>query len=183
MKPVKAGLSASSSPTLSGPIRRSISCPRSISSLAAQSPTNETRASLARHSVPAATALVRPSSASLRSHSLSRSGSTHRVPHSSSLGTIHANMVSYKHTHTHTHTHLSLHFLHSHVLHSLSPALSPPPSGANSRLPLPYHIVPDETFQVAKTIILWMALLWMRPSKPVQIAVPLTQCSSVSGLS
>ncbi|XP_045543221.1 tubulin polyglutamylase TTLL7 isoform X2 [Salmo salar] len=92
MKPVKAGLSASSSPTLSGPIRRSISCPRSISSLAAQSPTNETRASLARHSVPAATALVRPSSASLRSHSLSRSGSTHRVPHSSSLGTIHANM-------------------------------------------------------------------------------------------
>uniref|UniRef100_A0A8C7NN08 Tubulin tyrosine ligase-like family, member 7 n=1 Tax=Oncorhynchus mykiss TaxID=8022 RepID=A0A8C7NN08_ONCMY len=79
MKPVKAGLSASSSPTLSGPIRRSISCPRSISSLAAQSPTNETRASLARPSVPAATALVRPSSASLRSHSLSRSGSTHRV--------------------------------------------------------------------------------------------------------
>uniref|UniRef100_A0A8C7V4R7 Tubulin tyrosine ligase-like family, member 7 n=1 Tax=Oncorhynchus mykiss TaxID=8022 RepID=A0A8C7V4R7_ONCMY len=101
-KPVKAGLSASSSPTLSGPIRRSISCPRSISSLAAQSPTNETRASLARPSVPAATALVRPSSASLRSHSLSRSGSTHRVPHSSSLGTIHANMVSYKHTHTRT---------------------------------------------------------------------------------
>uniref|UniRef100_A0A8C7L5N2 Tubulin tyrosine ligase-like family, member 7 n=1 Tax=Oncorhynchus kisutch TaxID=8019 RepID=A0A8C7L5N2_ONCKI len=92
MKPVKAGLSASSSPTLSGPIRRSISCPRSISSLAAQSPTNETRGSLARPSVPAATALVRPSSASLRSHSLSRSGSTHRVPHSSSLGTIHANM-------------------------------------------------------------------------------------------
>ncbi|XP_055718273.1 tubulin polyglutamylase TTLL7 isoform X1 [Salvelinus fontinalis] len=91
-KPVKAGLSASSSPTLSGPIRRSISCPRSISSLAAQSPTNETRASLARPSLPAATALVRPSSASLRSHSLSRSGSTHRVPHSSSLGTIHANM-------------------------------------------------------------------------------------------
>uniref|UniRef100_A0A4W5JTM8 Tubulin tyrosine ligase-like family, member 7 n=1 Tax=Hucho hucho TaxID=62062 RepID=A0A4W5JTM8_9TELE len=85
MKPVKAGLSASSSPTLSGPIRRSISCPRSISSLAAQSLTNETRASLARPSVPAATALVRPSSASLRSHSLSRSGSTHRVPHSSSL--------------------------------------------------------------------------------------------------
>uniref|UniRef100_A0A8C8JIT4 Tubulin tyrosine ligase-like family, member 7 n=1 Tax=Oncorhynchus tshawytscha TaxID=74940 RepID=A0A8C8JIT4_ONCTS len=101
-KPVKAGLSASSSPTLSGPIRRSISCPRSISSLAAQSPTNETRGSLARASVPVATALVRPSSASLRSHSLSRSGSTHRVPHSSSLGTIHANMVSYKHTHTRT---------------------------------------------------------------------------------
>uniref|UniRef100_A0A8C7NNG9 Tubulin tyrosine ligase-like family, member 7 n=1 Tax=Oncorhynchus mykiss TaxID=8022 RepID=A0A8C7NNG9_ONCMY len=93
MKPVKAGLSASSSPTLSGPIRRSISCPRSISSLAAQSPTNETRASLARPSVPAATALVRPSSASLRSHSLSRSGSTHRVPHSSSLGTIHGDPV------------------------------------------------------------------------------------------
>uniref|UniRef100_A0A8C8JCF7 Tubulin tyrosine ligase-like family, member 7 n=1 Tax=Oncorhynchus tshawytscha TaxID=74940 RepID=A0A8C8JCF7_ONCTS len=93
MKPVKAGLSASSSPTLSGPIRRSISCPRSISSLAAQSPTNETRGSLARASVPVATALVRPSSASLRSHSLSRSGSTHRVPHSSSLGTIHGDPV------------------------------------------------------------------------------------------
>ncbi|CAB1324733.1 unnamed protein product [Coregonus sp. 'balchen'] len=92
MKPGKAGPSASSSPTLSGPIRRSISCPRSISSLAGQLPTNETRASLARPSVPAATVLVRPSSASLRSHSLSRSGSAHRVPHSSSLGTIHANM-------------------------------------------------------------------------------------------
>ncbi|XP_046892762.1 tubulin polyglutamylase TTLL7 isoform X1 [Hypomesus transpacificus] len=90
MKPLKPGPSAS--PTLSGPIRRSISCPRSISSLTTQSPTNEARISLAKHSVPSATPLVRPNSASLRSHSLSRSGSAHRVPHSSSLGTIHSNM-------------------------------------------------------------------------------------------
>ncbi|XP_048108998.1 tubulin polyglutamylase TTLL7 isoform X2 [Alosa alosa] len=100
---------AAASPTLSGPIRRSVSCPRSISSLAAQSPTNEQRGGLAGRtpssssSAGAASSVSasaswssttgRPSTAS-RSHSLSRSGSAHRVPHSSSLGTIHAHMAS-----------------------------------------------------------------------------------------
>ncbi|XP_030639886.1 tubulin polyglutamylase TTLL7 [Chanos chanos] len=89
-KPVRAGPAAS--PTLSGPIRRSISCPRSISSLTAQSPTAKppTPATVAPATAPA-TALARPHTAS-RSHSLSRNSSAHRVPHSSSLGTIHSNM-------------------------------------------------------------------------------------------
>uniref|UniRef100_A0AAR2JKT8 Tubulin tyrosine ligase-like family, member 7 n=1 Tax=Pygocentrus nattereri TaxID=42514 RepID=A0AAR2JKT8_PYGNA len=82
-KPARAG--SASSPALSGLIRRSVSCPRSISSLIAQSPTSEGRASAPP------TPPVRPHTA-LRSHSLSRNGSTHRVPHSSSLGTIHSNM-------------------------------------------------------------------------------------------
>ncbi|XP_036378495.1 tubulin polyglutamylase TTLL7 [Megalops cyprinoides] len=85
IKTAKAGPSAS--PTLSGPIRRSISCPRSISSLTAQSPTGDQRAAAVKPSTPT----MRPSSAS-RSHSLNRGGSTGRVPHSSSLGTIHSNM-------------------------------------------------------------------------------------------
>uniref|UniRef100_UPI003AACEF7C tubulin polyglutamylase TTLL7 n=1 Tax=Centroberyx gerrardi TaxID=166262 RepID=UPI003AACEF7C len=91
VKPLKPSPAPSASPTLSGPIRRSISCPRSIASLSSPS---EARAPSAKPSptVPLATPLVRPSSASLRSHSLSRSGSAHRVPHSNSLGTIHSNM-------------------------------------------------------------------------------------------
>ncbi|XP_078141765.1 tubulin polyglutamylase TTLL7 [Centroberyx gerrardi] len=94
VKPLKPSPAPSASPTLSGPIRRSISCPRSIASLSSPS---EARAPSAKPSptVPLATPLVRPSSASLRSHSLSRSGSAHRVPHSNSLGTIHSNMVRY----------------------------------------------------------------------------------------
>ncbi|XP_029004646.1 tubulin polyglutamylase TTLL7 isoform X2 [Betta splendens] len=91
IKSPKPGPAPSASPTLSGPIRRSISCPRSISSLS--SPT-EVRVVSSRPSpgVPVATPLVRPSSATLRSHSLSRSGSAPRVPHSNSLGTIHSNI-------------------------------------------------------------------------------------------
>ncbi|XP_054644562.1 tubulin polyglutamylase TTLL7 isoform X3 [Dunckerocampus dactyliophorus] len=91
VKPMKTSPAPSASPTLSGPIRRSISCPRSIASLSSPS---EVRAPSTRPSpnVPVITALVRPSSATLRSHSLSRSGSAHRVPHSNSLGTIHASM-------------------------------------------------------------------------------------------
>ncbi|XP_067452935.1 tubulin polyglutamylase TTLL7 isoform X1 [Thunnus thynnus] len=91
IKSLKPGPAPSASPTLSGPIRRSISCPRSIASLSSPS---EVRALSTRPSptVPVATPLVRPSSATLRSHSLSRSGSAHRVPHSNSLGTIHSNI-------------------------------------------------------------------------------------------
>ncbi|XP_077439729.1 tubulin polyglutamylase TTLL7 isoform X2 [Vanacampus margaritifer] len=90
-KPIKTSPAPSVSPTHSGPIRRSISCPRSIASLSSP---NEVRALSTRPSpnVPVITTLVRPSSATLRSHSLSRSGSAHRVPHSNSLGTIHSNV-------------------------------------------------------------------------------------------
>lgn len=95
----------SSSPNLSGLIRRSMSCPRSISSLTAQSPTNETRRpKTATHMANASTATqtaatmtqmtpIRPHTA-CRSHSLSRNSSTNRVPHSSSLGAIHPNTAS-----------------------------------------------------------------------------------------
>uniref|UniRef100_A0A665WFE0 Tubulin tyrosine ligase-like family, member 7 n=1 Tax=Echeneis naucrates TaxID=173247 RepID=A0A665WFE0_ECHNA len=91
IKSLKTSPAPSASPTLSGPIRRSISCPRSIASLSSPS---EVRALSTRPSptVPIATPLVRPSSATSRSHSLSRSGSAHRVPHSNSLGTIHSNI-------------------------------------------------------------------------------------------
>uniref|UniRef100_A0A8D3EDS6 Tubulin tyrosine ligase-like family, member 7 n=1 Tax=Scophthalmus maximus TaxID=52904 RepID=A0A8D3EDS6_SCOMX len=84
VKPLKTSPAPSASPTLSGPIRRSISCPRSIASLSSPS---EVRALSTRPSpmVPMATPLVRPSSATLRSHSLSRSGSAHRVPHTDSF--------------------------------------------------------------------------------------------------
>uniref|UniRef100_A0A7N8WS75 Tubulin tyrosine ligase-like family, member 7 n=1 Tax=Mastacembelus armatus TaxID=205130 RepID=A0A7N8WS75_9TELE len=91
IKSLRTSPAPSASPTLSGPIRRSISCPRSIASLSSPS---EVRALSTRPSptVPIATPLIRPSSATLRSHSLSRSGSAHRVPHSNSLGTIHSNI-------------------------------------------------------------------------------------------
>uniref|UniRef100_A0AAX7TET0 Tubulin tyrosine ligase-like family, member 7 n=1 Tax=Astatotilapia calliptera TaxID=8154 RepID=A0AAX7TET0_ASTCA len=94
IKSLKTSTAPSASPSLSGPIRRSISCPRSIASLSSP---NEVRALSTRPSptVPVAPPLVRPSSATLRSHSLSRSGSAHRVPHSNSLGTIHSNIVRY----------------------------------------------------------------------------------------
>lgn len=91
IKSLKGSHAPSASPTLSGPIRRSISCPRSIASLSSP---NELRTLSTRPSptVPMATPMIRPSSATLRSHSLSRSGSAHRVPHSNSLGTIHSNI-------------------------------------------------------------------------------------------
>uniref|UniRef100_A0A8C2GM79 Tubulin tyrosine ligase-like family, member 7 n=1 Tax=Cyprinus carpio TaxID=7962 RepID=A0A8C2GM79_CYPCA len=86
-KPMRA---PSTSPNLSGLIRRSMSCPRSISSLTAQSPTNETRRpKTATHMMTP----IRPHMA-CRSHSLSRNSSTNRVPHSSSLGAIHPNTAS-----------------------------------------------------------------------------------------
>ncbi|XP_051930471.1 tubulin polyglutamylase TTLL7 isoform X1 [Hippocampus zosterae] len=91
VKPIKTSLAPSVSPTHSGPIRRSISCPRSIASLLSP---NELRTPSSRPSpnVPVITTLIRPSSATLRSHSLSRSSSAYRVPHSNSLGTIHSNI-------------------------------------------------------------------------------------------
>ncbi|XP_061739969.1 tubulin polyglutamylase TTLL7 isoform X3 [Nerophis ophidion] len=88
VKPTKTSPAPSVSPTPSGPIRRSISCPRSIASLSSP---GEVRAPSTRPASHVAT-LARPSSATLRSHSLSRSGSAHRVPHSNSLGTIQSSM-------------------------------------------------------------------------------------------
>lgn len=90
IKPLRTSPVPSASPTLTGPIRRSISCPRSIASLSSPS---EVRALATRPSFPMATSLVRLTTNPPRSHSLSRSGSTHRVPHSNSLGTIHSTMV------------------------------------------------------------------------------------------
>lgn len=110
-KPEKLG--SVSSPSLSGLIRRSVSCPRSISSLSGQSPSSDGRGTsnkslpqMGSTSVASAhagvlappTSLVRPHTA-LRSHSLSRNISAHRMPHSSSLGTIHSTMASVKYTH------------------------------------------------------------------------------------
>ncbi|CAL8253180.1 unnamed protein product [Merluccius merluccius] len=90
-KPPIKPLKPSPALALSGPIRRSISCPRSMASLSSP---NDLRTLSTKPSptFPLATPLVRPSSATLRSHSLSRSGSAHRVPHSNSLGTIHSHM-------------------------------------------------------------------------------------------
>lgn len=103
-KPVPKPLRGpSSSPNLSGLIRRSMSCPRSISSLTAQSPTNETRRpKTATHmaNAPTAGSQTAPTTtpmtalrahAASRSQSLSRNSSANRVPHSSSLGAIHPN--------------------------------------------------------------------------------------------
>ncbi|XP_005993927.1 tubulin polyglutamylase TTLL7 [Latimeria chalumnae] len=79
--------SCSSSPLLTTPVRRSISCPRSISALAAQSPTSEQRPVSAKPFTSSS-----QSSSWKRSHSLSRGASASRVPHSTSLGTIHSAM-------------------------------------------------------------------------------------------
>uniref|UniRef100_A0A8C1V9C3 Tubulin tyrosine ligase-like family, member 7 n=1 Tax=Cyprinus carpio TaxID=7962 RepID=A0A8C1V9C3_CYPCA len=76
-------ISPSSSPNLSGLIRRSMSCPRSITSLTAQSPTNETRRPKTATHMPNVTS-IHPYTA-CRSHSLSQNSSTNTVPHSSSL--------------------------------------------------------------------------------------------------
>ncbi|XP_051529220.1 tubulin polyglutamylase TTLL7 isoform X2 [Myxocyprinus asiaticus] len=84
----------SSSPNLSGLIRRSMSCPRSISSLTAAKTATHTSNALTAATQPVSAVtpvtLVRPHTAS-RSQSLSRNSSANRVPHSSSLGAIHPN--------------------------------------------------------------------------------------------
>ncbi|XP_078264211.1 tubulin polyglutamylase TTLL7 [Rhinoraja longicauda] len=74
-------------PAASVPIRRSTSCPRSISSLAspAQSPGAEPRSTSAK---PAAA--VSRLAAGLRSQSLNRTAIPQQIPHSISLGTIHS---------------------------------------------------------------------------------------------
>lgn len=97
VKSLKSSPVPSASPTLPGPIRRSISCPRSIASLSSP---GEVRSSSTRPSptFSSAAPLVRPSSATLRSHSLSRSVPAPRVPHSNSLGTIHSNIVRCRNT-------------------------------------------------------------------------------------
>ncbi|XP_042662822.1 tubulin polyglutamylase TTLL7 isoform X2 [Tyto alba] len=73
-----------SSPTSStGPIRRSVSCPRSISILSAQSQAAEQRPFSAK-----ASQQIQHASSVNRSHSLNRSPSSARVAQTSSLGTM-----------------------------------------------------------------------------------------------
>ncbi|XP_034035050.1 tubulin polyglutamylase TTLL7 [Thalassophryne amazonica] len=91
-KSLKTSPAPSTSPTLSGPIRRSISCPRSIACLSSPNEVRVLSSTRPSPTLPLAAPFARPTSATLRSHSLSRSGSAHRVPHSISLGTIHSNI-------------------------------------------------------------------------------------------
>ncbi|GCC38160.1 hypothetical protein chiPu_0016672, partial [Chiloscyllium punctatum] len=74
-------------PTASLPIRRSVSCPRSISTSATHlhSHLPEPRSTSAKPSVP----LSKPP-ADTRSQSLNRTMTTQRIPHATSLGTIHS---------------------------------------------------------------------------------------------
>ncbi|XP_067892442.1 tubulin polyglutamylase TTLL7 [Heterodontus francisci] len=72
-------------PTTSVPIRRSISCPRSISTSASHSHVTEPRSISAKPTVPSSRL---PSDT--RSQSLNRNMTTQRMPHASSLGTIYS---------------------------------------------------------------------------------------------
>ncbi|XP_043929343.1 tubulin polyglutamylase TTLL7 [Protopterus annectens] len=82
-KATKIPSCASSISSSTAPIRRSVSCPRSISNIYAQSPTSEQRPFSAKCPSPS----LQLSSGS-RSHSLNRNASSARVPHSTSLGGI-----------------------------------------------------------------------------------------------
>uniref|UniRef100_A0A8C2F692 Tubulin tyrosine ligase-like family, member 7 n=1 Tax=Cyprinus carpio TaxID=7962 RepID=A0A8C2F692_CYPCA len=87
-KPIRG---PSSSPNLSGLIRRSMSCPRSITSLTAQSPTNETRRPKTATHMPNASTATAQTAATMtqvtsihpytacRSHSLSQNSAIHPI--------------------------------------------------------------------------------------------------------
>ncbi|XP_078515389.1 tubulin polyglutamylase TTLL7 [Lissotriton helveticus] len=77
--------SYSSSSSSTTPMRRSVSCPRSMSAMTSQSHCSEQRAFSAKPSTP----VRRPSSGN-RSHSLNRSPFLNRVPHTTTLGTIYS---------------------------------------------------------------------------------------------
>ncbi|KAG8437206.1 hypothetical protein GDO86_008050 [Hymenochirus boettgeri] len=83
--PVKASrtLSTSFSPLSTGPIRRSISCPRSITALNTQSPTTDQRPSSLKFS----STIPRPLSGN-RTNSLNRSSSSNRVPQSGTCSSV-----------------------------------------------------------------------------------------------
>ncbi|XP_038601433.1 tubulin polyglutamylase TTLL7 isoform X3 [Tachyglossus aculeatus] len=75
----------SPSPSSASSIRRSVSCPRSISVLSNQLPPAEPRPSSAKQGIPG----TRPSSGN-RSHSLNRSASTIKTAHTHILGSTHS---------------------------------------------------------------------------------------------
>ncbi|XP_069088305.1 tubulin polyglutamylase TTLL7 [Pleurodeles waltl] len=77
--------SHTSSPSSTTPIRRSVSCPRSMSAMTSQSHCSEQRVFSAKPSTP----VRRPLSGN-RSHSLNRSPFLNRVPHTTTLGTIYS---------------------------------------------------------------------------------------------
>ncbi|XP_030062157.1 tubulin polyglutamylase TTLL7 isoform X2 [Microcaecilia unicolor] len=80
--------SYSSSSSSTNPIRRSVSCPRSISVMTVQFPTSEYRSCSAKPQ------LSRPSSGT-RSHSLNRNSSLNQAPHMATLGTISSSASEY----------------------------------------------------------------------------------------
>ncbi|KAF7243377.1 Tubulin polyglutamylase TTLL7 [Varanus komodoensis] len=86
-RPLKKVPSFASATPLAGPIRRSVSCPRSISGLNIQAAENRP------FSAKPVVQLSRPSSVS-RSHSLNRGSSTVKMSHTANLGTVHSSVVS-----------------------------------------------------------------------------------------
>ncbi|XP_044288360.1 tubulin polyglutamylase TTLL7 isoform X4 [Varanus komodoensis] len=85
-RPLKKVPSFASATPLAGPIRRSVSCPRSISGLNIQAAENRP------FSAKPVVQLSRPSSVS-RSHSLNRGSSTVKMSHTANLGTVHSSVV------------------------------------------------------------------------------------------
>ncbi|XP_075038091.1 tubulin polyglutamylase TTLL7 isoform X2 [Mixophyes fleayi] len=81
--PIKMRPFSYSSPSPSTPIRRSVSCPRSITALNAQSPHPEQRPLSSKVSAQ----VSRPSSGN-RTNSLNRSSSSHKVPHTGTCGSM-----------------------------------------------------------------------------------------------
>ncbi|XP_063795044.1 tubulin polyglutamylase TTLL7 isoform X2 [Pseudophryne corroboree] len=81
--PIKTRPFSYSSPSSSTPIRRSVSCPRSITALNTQSPHSEQRPLSSKVSAQ----VSRPSSGN-RTNSLNRSFSSHRVPHTGTCGSM-----------------------------------------------------------------------------------------------
>uniref|UniRef100_A0A8D0E3L1 Tubulin tyrosine ligase like 7 n=1 Tax=Salvator merianae TaxID=96440 RepID=A0A8D0E3L1_SALMN len=86
-QPLKKVTSYASTTSPAGPIRRSVSCPRSISALAIQMQAAETRP----YSAKTALHISRPSTVS-RSHSLNRGSSGVRISHTANLGNVHSSV-------------------------------------------------------------------------------------------
>lgn len=87
--PIKTRPFSYCSPSSSTPIRRSVSCPRSITALNAQSPHVEQRPLSSKVSAQ----VSRPSSGN-RTNSLNRNSSSHRVPHTGTCASMYPALVS-----------------------------------------------------------------------------------------
>ncbi|XP_072853979.2 tubulin polyglutamylase TTLL7 isoform X2 [Pogona vitticeps] len=87
-RPLKKVPSYASTTSSAGPIRRSVSCPRSISALSMQMQATENRPFSAKSGVHH----LRQSSMN-RSHSLNRGSSAVKVSHTANLGTVHSSVV------------------------------------------------------------------------------------------